>query len=149
MPSRWEGDERGRGVADAGWLVPGAGELVAAFGEPAWVAEEPERHLLPHVRQWCTRDGRLVLTAAHQDETGTYVLDLAWRGEARNVGEARAAVFSLVGSFAESATYVRQRRVADPGWLRFEVGTGELSPDARFDPHGHAVVITVSGGTGG
>jgi hypothetical protein len=28
--------------------------------------------------------------------------------------------------------------------LQFEVGTGELA-DARFDPHGHVVVINVAG----
>jgi hypothetical protein len=51
-------------------------------------------------------------------------------------------VFSLIGSFAESATYVRQRRV-DAGTLRFEIGTGELADDTRFLPHGHAVVINL------
>jgi hypothetical protein len=66
------------------------------------------------------------------------------------VGEARAAVFSLIGSFAESATYVRQRRVAGDGGgvarkLRFEVGTGELAPEASFDPHGHVVLIDLAG----
>jgi hypothetical protein len=66
------------------------------------------------------------------------------------VGEAWAAVFSLIGSFAESATYVRQRRVASdcdrlPMKLQFEVGRGELASDTRFDPHGHAVVINVAG----
>jgi hypothetical protein len=29
--------------------------------------------------------------------------------------------------------------------LRFEVGTGELAPDADFAPHGHVVVIDVAG----
>jgi hypothetical protein len=28
--------------------------------------------------------------------------------------------------------------------LQFEVGTGELAPDARFAPHGHVVVINVA-----
>jgi hypothetical protein len=63
------------------------------------------------------------------------------------VGAARAAVFSLIGSFAESATYVRQRRVASDDTsmkLQFEVGTGELAPDARFEPHGHVVLINVA-----
>lgn len=59
-------------------------------------------------------------------------------------------MFSLVGSFAESATYVRQRRVALDGGgaatrLQFEVGTGELGSDARFEPHGHVVLINVAG----
>jgi hypothetical protein len=29
--------------------------------------------------------------------------------------------------------------------LQFEVGTGELAPDARFDPHGHVVLINLAG----
>jgi len=64
------------------------------------------------------------------------------------VGEAWAAVFSLIGSFAESATYVRQRRLdgAESAMkLRFEVGTGELGSDARFAPDGHVVIIDVAG----
>jgi hypothetical protein len=66
------------------------------------------------------------------------------------VGSVRAAAFSLIGSLAESATYIRQRWVASDSdasamKLQFEVGTGELAPDARFDPHGHVVVINVAG----
>jgi hypothetical protein len=146
MPARWDGDDRGRGTGDAAQLVPGAEELLAAFGEPAWVAEEPELHLRPHVEAWCARDGRMSLSDAGTDDRHAYVLDLQWRAAPAGVGEVRATVFSLIGSFAESATYVRQRRVGgSPSRLQFEVGTGELAPDARFAPHGHVVVINVSG----
>ena len=147
MPPRWDNDDRGHGIGDATQLVPGATELVAAFGEPDWVAERPEAHLLPHVEAWCQRDGRLALHGAHVDDSSAYVLDLEWCDPSGGVGHARAAVFSLVGSFAESATYVRQRRnpagdAAAAVMLRFEVGTGELA-DSRFAPHGHVVVINV------
>lgn len=150
MPSRWDGDERGGGIGDAAQLVTGARELVAAFSEPTWVAEQPEAHLRPHVEQWCQQDGRLALRGASTDERHAYVLDLEWRGEAPEVGQARAAVFALIGSFAESATYVRQHRDhghgdASAASLWFEVGTGELAPDSRFHPHGHAVVINLTG----
>jgi hypothetical protein len=149
MPTRWEGDNRGRGIADARQLVQGAGQLIAAFNEPDWVAEQPEVHLRPHVEEWCRQDGRLALTDAYADEAGGYVLGLPWHGEAAGVGPMRAAVFSLIGSFAEGATYVRQRPVerADDGsaiGLRFEIGTGELATDTPFLPHGHAVVINVT-----
>ncbi len=147
--ARWEGDDRGHGVGDAAALVPGATELVAALGDASWVTEDPELHLAPHVEEWCRRDARLDLRGARVDEAHAYVLELEWRGEPAGVGQARAAVFALIGSFAESATYVRQRRLtADVGsgaTLRFEVGTGELAPDARFTPHGHSVVIDVAG----
>jgi hypothetical protein len=150
MAPRWDGDDRGRGIGDAAQLVPGASQLVAAFAQPAWVAEQPEIHLRPHVEAWCQRDRRLALTDAYTDDAKAYILDLEWRGVPAGVGEARAAVFALIGSFAESATYVRQRRIASggrgsPTKLQFEVGTGELAPDASFDPHGHVVVINVAG----
>jgi hypothetical protein len=148
MPRRWDDDERGHGISDAAQLLPGARELVAAFSQSDWVAEQPEIHLRPHVEAWCQRDERLALIEDNIDDTGAYILGLEWRGANRSVGEARAAVFSLIGSFAESATYVRQLRVnGDRSTikLRFEVGTGELAPDARFAPHGHVVVIDVAG----
>jgi hypothetical protein len=149
MPARWQGDNWGRGVGDAVPLVPGVRELVGAFTQPSWVAEQPEIHLLPHVEAWCERDRRLALSDAHTDHRHAYILDLEWRGAPASVGEVRATVFSLIGSFAESATYVRQRRGADDAdgstqRLQFEVGTGELA-DARFEPHGHVVVINVAG----
>jgi hypothetical protein len=144
MPARWDGDDRGRGIGDAGQLASGASELVAAFGQPTWVAEQPELHLLPHIEAWCQLDQRLVLTGAYTDDAHAYVVELEWRDEAAGVGAARAAVFSLIGSFAESATYVRQRRDGD-GSLQFEVGTGELAPEARFEPHGHVVLINLTG----
>lgn len=149
MPTRWDTDDRGYGVGDAGQLVAGASELVAAFSESMWVAEQPENHLRPHVEEWCQRDQRLALTDAQTDDTHAYILDLEWRGAPGAVGEARATVFSLIGSFAESATYVRQRRIGSRGdgspILRFEVGTGELAPESRFAPHGHVVVLNVAG----
>jgi len=148
MPRRWDDDERGHGIGDAGQLVPGVSELVAAFRQSDWVAEQPEVHLRPHVEAWCQHDERLALIGDNTDDADAYILDLEWRSANRSVGEARAAAFSLIGSFAESATYVRQRRVNGGGStakLRFEVGTGELAPDARFAPHGHVVVIDVAG----
>jgi hypothetical protein len=150
MAPRWEGDQSGRGVGSAAQLLTGANELIAAFGRPDWVAEQPELHLLPHVEAWCRQDRRLALTGTHTDGSSAYVLDLEWRSTPGSVGAVRAAVFSLIGSFAESASYVRQRRVvSDDGGpaleLQFEVGTGELGSDARFVPHGHVVVINVAG----
>jgi hypothetical protein len=148
MP-RWEGDTRGRGIGDAGQLVPGASELIAAFSQPDWVAEEPAAHLRPHIEEWCRLDGRLALREAFADEGSAYILEVEWLGEAPGVGEVRAAVFSLIGSFAEAATYVRQRLTEKNGVgfalrVRFEIGTGELAPETRFLPHGHAVIINVT-----
>ena len=145
MGSRWDGDKRGRGVADARQLIPGANELVVAFGEDGWVAEEPELHLLPHIEAWCETDRRLALIDAHTDGQGAYIVEVEWHGPIGSVREVRAAVFALLGRFAESATYVRQRWLESGAGLRYEIGTGELAPDTRFAPHGHALVINVGG----
>ena len=142
MPARWEDDTRGSGVGNATQLIPGANELIGAFGRPDWVAEDPELHLRPHIEAWCAADGRLALKGARSDDRHAYALDLEWRAAAAGIGAVRAAAFSLIGSFAESATYIRQRRTG-PG-LRFEVGTGELE-DSRFELHGHVVVIDMTG----
>lgn len=149
MADRWDGDDRGRGVADAGQLVPGAGELLAALRERDWVAEDPDLHLRPHVEEWCRQDGRFAVLSDRTDEAHAYVLDLEWRGAPAGVGAVRAAAFALTGSFAESATYIRQRRFepsadAEGLSLRFEIGTGELASDASFEPHGQVVFINVT-----
>jgi hypothetical protein len=63
MPSRWDHDERGHGVGDATQLVPGASELVAAFSQSDWVAEQPEVHLdpLPKPRLTSASAARMVV----------------------------------------------------------------------------------------
>lgn len=144
---RWDGDERGKGVADASALAPGAGELVDAMRMPNWVAEQPEIHLLPHVERAC-ESLPLEVAGTRTSVDGTFELRLRCTQEEASMGEVRAVVFSLLGSFAEIATYVRQRRVdpadASGGALVFEIVTGFLPSDTAFVPHGHAVRVSVS-----
>lgn len=72
MELRWQGDERGVGVADGTHLVPGANELVDALSRRDWVAEQPEAHLLPHLERHCARpESRLELLAATIDTDGS------------------------------------------------------------------------------
>lgn len=143
---RWDGDERGEGVADATGSVAGVIELVDAMRSPSWVAEEPGVHLLPHIERAC-RTLLLEVEDARLSADGSFDVRLSWTGQGWRVGEIRAAVFALVGSFAEIATYVRQRRVTENGdeTLLFEIVTGILDDgDNVFAPHGHTVQISVS-----
>jgi hypothetical protein len=126
---RWDVDERGRGIADAAALAPGVHELVNALTIEDWVAEEPEAHLLPHIEQACRQAGLELLE--HRLEGAVFVVRIGWRGTRQD--DARATAFSVIGSFAESATSVRQRG------LSFEVVTGMLDQDTRFKAHGHLV----------
>ena len=97
MAARRDGDERRLGIGHAAQLVTGASELVAAFRQPNWVAEQPEVHLLPEVEAWCQSDQGLALTDAYIDVTEAYFLDFEWHGATGGVGAGRAAVFSLIG----------------------------------------------------
>ena len=143
---RWDGDERGTGVADAVTFAAGAAELVDAMRRPEWVAEEPELHLLPHVDRACAALP-LELVESGTSPDGAFELRLRSTQPEASLGQVRAAVFAVLGSFAEPASYVRQRGTPDKspeGELRFEVVTGFLRSDTAFLPHGHTVRITVS-----
>ena len=99
--------------ARLGWWLGNPGESGAAV----WYKRGPVHALVPLVSE----------LFGFTDDRNAYVLDLQWRGASAGVGQARAAVFALIGSFAESATYVRQRPVASDGSgsevkLQFEIG---------------------------
>jgi hypothetical protein len=136
---RWDDDERGHGVADARGLAPGARELVDALEQPDWVAEQPEAHLLPHIEQRCSEPGsRLRLEAATVVE-GVLDVTLRWSGGTQR--EQTEAVWALLGTFVETASYVRGAADgAEPVW---ELATGMLAPDTAYAPHGHTVRLRI------
>jgi len=139
---RWDGDERGAGVADGRAFRPGVEVLTAAMGEPDWVAEDPEAHVLPHIRRACERSGRLRVVEASTVDA-VFEVTLEWVDGERAKAALREDVFAVVGSFAESSTHVRQREL--PEGLAFEVTTGMLAEDAPFRPHGHLVRLVFVG----
>jgi hypothetical protein len=138
---RWDGDTRVRGVADAGAFADGAADLLDSMRTPEWVAEEPEAHLLPHLRTACEALPLDVAGTRVLDD-GTFEVDLAWTGEPDRRGEVQQAVFALAGSIAESASYVRAHS-PENGSLTFELVTGMLGEDLAFDTHGHTVRFVV------
>jgi hypothetical protein len=143
---RWDGDDRGEGVADATQFTDGAAKLIAAMRRPNWVAEQPEVHLLPHLERGCESLPLQILDARTLDD-GSYAVDLRWTGDAVGVGRIRAAIFSLLGGIAESSSYIRQRRAesveSSRVVLAFEVVTGTVD-ESPFKPHGHTLRLTVA-----
>lgn len=137
MRPRWDIDERGRGVASAEAYLDHSDALRAAMTEPDWVAEDPDHHLLPHVRRFCEASDVLTLDAWSIWD-GVLVLDLS---SDRSGGERHAAVYALIGTFAEPATLVRQLRQD----REYVVVTGVLEGDSVFAPHGHTVMVRVGG----
>lgn len=136
---RWDSDDRRLGVADAGALVPQLDRLRKAMLAEGWVAEEPEQHLLPHVRRLCEERGWKLARAEVED--AVLCVDVVVAGSDR---PARlTAAYALLGTFAEPATFVRQAEAR--GAFELELATGVLAGDSEFAPHGHTVRIRVSG----
>jgi hypothetical protein len=137
---RWDTDERGHGVADARAFSDGARELVAAMEEPNWVAEEPEIHLLPHLRQACEAgNSPLALREVRVDGDGALVVDLSWQGGEED--SVQSAAWALLGTIGESASYVCQWR--DDDSHVFDLVTGLVADDTPFAPHGHTLRLRV------
>jgi hypothetical protein len=77
-----------------------------------------------------------VLIGASAGADGVYGVQIKWLGD-EGIGAIRAAIFTLVGSISEPATYVRQRG------RTFEVVTGFVEGDSTFAPHGHTLRFEV------
>jgi hypothetical protein len=136
---RWDIDERGHGVADAKRLVPEAQVLLAFMAEEQWVTEDPDAHLLPHVRRLAEELPAEVVEATIEPD-GLLAIELHWTEE-WSPGAATAAAFALLGSFAEEMTYVRKEDSRNEVVL--ETVTGMVS-EGHFAPHGHTVRIAIS-----
>jgi hypothetical protein len=138
---RWDIDERGRGVGDARRLLPEARALLERMDTSSWVTEDPEAHLLPHIRRMCEReDVPLELLDASVDEDGTLAV------ECRLVGEwdgwkAGVAAFAVIGRIAEPGTFVEKRETPDR--IELDVVTGVVSEEGRFATHGHTLILRV------
>jgi hypothetical protein len=147
MGRRWDGDESGEGIGDASAFAIAAAGFAETMRRANWVAEEPELHLLPHLVRAC-ESLPLQILDTRVAEDGSFDVQLKWTGGSNQVGEIRAAVFGLVGSFAEPWTYVRQlphgSGEGPNDVLSFDVVTGILDDQSRFEPHGHTLTIGVS-----
>jgi hypothetical protein len=134
---RWDIDDRGRGVAGAAAEVPALDRLRGAMLEPDWVTEEPELHLLPHIRRTCAEHGWSVVRADVVDA----VLEV--EVQAPGARNPTAAAFTLLGSFAEPATHVATTTHDVGREIAVTITTGVLDGDSRFAPHGHVVRLSV------
>jgi len=138
MVARWDGDERGRGVASGEAVVDQLDRLRSAMVLSDWVAEAPDVHLLPHVERMCEANGWPILRAGVADG----VLEVEVSTTAQSRGELRAAAFVLIGSFAEASTHVVATSPGDSS-VEVTVTTGMLEGDGGFAPHGHVVRLSL------
>ena len=140
---RWDTDKIGHGVADGTPFVPGVQQLLGALHTPKWVAEDPDEHLLPHLRRACESTAAPWSIRATHFIDGVYEVTLQWTRPEGNLALLRADMFGLVGTIAEGTTFVQQRVTADR--IAFEVITGLLEGETHFRSHGHLVRLLVEG----
>jgi hypothetical protein len=141
---RWDSDEVGYGIADGGWLAPDVARLQTALSAPAWIAEQPELHLLPHIEHACGQpNAPWRLVDAQMDTAAVYHVRLAWLRQGENLRRLREDVFALIGMVAESVTYVHQH-ITD-STVSYDLCTGMLDDDSPFAPHGRLMRLTITG----
>ncbi len=139
---RWDTDDRFRGVADGSAFAAPIDELAALARRPHWIAEEPDAHLVPHLRDVDaagTAGLRLVRTTCGADGVLTAELE---RASEASYGEIRRQAWAYIGAIAELATSVSERRDGDQ--VTFDVVTGVPEDGGRFATHGHTVRLIVS-----
>jgi len=140
MGARWDGDERGHGIADASELARDVDELAIRMRADDWVTEDAFAHLAHHLTRACERPGSGV--TLHEIREDGAVLDVSVRlTEPGTFQDVRGAAMSLVGHVLEGATFVRERRSGDE--VAFEVATGMMPGEGGFSGHGHLLRISV------
>ncbi|TDD38461.1 hypothetical protein E1286_36225 [Nonomuraea terrae] len=126
--------------SDAAAMLPAVHRLAEVMRAGGWVTEEPEAHLLPHLRRvpgWEVLGERLVDDGFNEvrARTGTELLGI----------EAHRAVIRLLSVIAEPAFLVRQA-----GDGVFECVTGVMPGDPPgYRSHGHLVRVVVEPSGGG
>jgi len=134
---RWDTDEVFTGVADAGAFASAADDLAQLARREGWVAEEPEIHLVPHLRAAEQAGLRLVETSVGDDGVLTALVEPTAQSGRREI---RQRAWVLIGTVAETLSSVRGYRAGDD--IVFDVVTGE--PDGgRFASHGHVLRLTI------
>jgi hypothetical protein len=138
---RWDTDDRFHGVADGAAFAAPIDELADLARRPDWIAEEPDLHLAPHLRDVEASGApglRLVRTTCGAD--GVLTVELEGASDA-SYGEIRRRAWMYIGAIAELATSVRERRDGDQ--TTFDVVTGVPDDGGRFASHGHTVRLVV------
>lgn len=139
---RWDTDDRLVGVADASGFAHGIEELAELARRPGWVAEEPEVHLVPHLRE--ANIAGLHLTECQTSNDGVLAVSATYTPAASR-HDIRQRAWALLGSIAEPAASVREH--VNGQTIVFDVVTGIPAGPGPFATHGHAVRVTLTPAT--
>jgi hypothetical protein len=140
---RWDIDEVGHGIASGQAFAPQVARLFQALREADWVAEQPDVHLLPHIRRACEAPGSPWRLLRSDVQNAVLDVELRWERPNDDLATVRGDALALIGTFAEASTHIRQRWTGTT--LEYDVATGMLNGDAEFEAHGHLVTLRVHG----
>lgn len=138
---RWDTDTRGSGIGDGGWIAPAVQGLLAELSVAGWIAEEPETHLHPHLQGACAAPGSPWTLISAEIHGAVYEVTATWARPGASLRQLRTDAFALIGTVAESSTFIRQVLVDED--VVFEATTGMLAGDSPFAPHGHLLLLRV------
>jgi hypothetical protein len=129
---RWDTDDRFVGVADARIASADVERLLEMTRTDGWVTEDALDHLGPS----CTAAAAMLGVDIARMEVVDDVLEVDLRELTSEEPRApRVVAYSVIGSFAEGATHVRETR--EDGAVVLDVVTGVLPGDSAFATHGH------------
>ncbi|MFG2000169.1 hypothetical protein ACGFNU_13555 [Spirillospora sp. NPDC048911] len=132
---RWDIDERFTGIASGAAATPHVRDLLRHTERDGWVAEEPEAHLLPHLRR---ADAPFRIVSERLLPDGVYELTVVSTGPAKKIHLLREAI-RFLAAIAEPAFLVRQVDATT-----IDCATGMLDGDSPvFAAHGHLVRLIV------
>jgi hypothetical protein len=140
---RWDTDTRGAGIGDGQWIAPALRRLLEALAAPGWVAEEPEVHVLPHLRQACDAPSSPWTLIGADLRDAVYVVTLEWSRPQPRLRQLRTDALALIGTVAEGSTFVQQRMAERE--IEYHVTTGMLEGDSPFAGHGHLLLLRIGG----
>jgi hypothetical protein len=135
---RWDTDDRFAGVADASGFAAAVEELAELARRPGWVTEEPEVHLVPHLRDASITG--LQLGECQTGDDGVLAVSATYHPDASR-RDIRQRAWALLGTIAEPASSVREH--ADGNTVVFEVVTGIPDGSRPFASHGHSLRLTL------
>lgn len=131
---RWDTDERFAGVADASSFAAGIEELAELACRPGWITEEPEVHLVPHLRDANVAGLRVVECQTRED--GVLIVSAMYHADASR-RDIRQLARLLLGTIAEPAASVREH--SDGEMVAFEIVTGIPEGSGPYASHGHSL----------
>jgi hypothetical protein len=132
---RWDVDERFTGIASGAAAAPHVQDLLHHTERDGWVTEQPEAHLLPHLRD-PGAPFRIVSERLLGD--GVYELTVSPAEPSQGIDVLRQAI-RFLAAIAEPAFFVRQVDATT-----IDCATGVLDGDPPgFAAHGHLIRLAI------